>query len=134
MNTDRGATALGSERSKVKKHSEMYAPVFNCEAYWKCLWDKMPELAVVVRVGFASCATEAATERTFSSEGMMHNKLRNRMDHDLVNSVLKVRWNFEACARVAARTGHFAAFKHVFSNVVEPDSDGDDAWEDEEKN
>ncbi len=104
----------------------MLQPVFNCEAYWKVLYDKLPELSVVVRVGFASCATEAATERTFSSEGIMHNSLRNRLSNDLVQSLLKIRWNYEPCALISKRRNTFQNFGHAFSDTYVDESEGEE--------
>ena len=47
-------------------------------------------------------ASEAATERFFSSEGAIHNKLRNRLNPDITEAVC---WNQEPIKRLVHSLG-----------------------------
>ena len=51
--------------------------------------------SVVVKVLNSISATEAAAERVFSAEKILHSTLRNKMKPNLVTAMLKIRYNAE---------------------------------------
>jgi hypothetical protein len=75
--------------------------VFQVKRYWTAAAIYWPELGVVATIALAACATQAATERTFSHEALVHTKLRNRMENDMTQSLGRVRWNFPRIAGLA---------------------------------
>ena len=91
----------GSRIPKRKTLSAKQIEVFSTDAYWRTVNVTMPALSVIVRIATAACATEAATERTFSSEAIIHSKLRNRLATEKVNNRGKIRWNFEKIGALA---------------------------------
>ena len=66
---------------------------------------ELPEVFVIYSVGCHTCATEAPTERAFSSEGTAHDDLRNSLAPSVVNSILKIRSNFEKVKQLEIRSG-----------------------------
>ena len=75
------------------------------DTYWNIVGLEVAELYVLYRVMAKTCAAEAATERTFSSDAIIHDKIRNSMDPELTSKILKVRWNFEKIKQISIRTG-----------------------------
>ena len=69
------------------------------------------------------CASEAATERVFSSEAIVHSDLRNRMDPDTARAIMKVRWNFEKLAIYSARNRLALAHSQMLDVNMPPDSE-----------
>ena len=63
--------------------------------YWRAVYCELHALSVIVKVLSAYCATEAAAERIFSVERIVHSDLRNRMKPNLVSSILTIRCNQE---------------------------------------
>jgi hypothetical protein len=77
-------------------------------------------------MGTAACATEAATERMFSHEAIMHDRMRNSLKPDVVEAVIKVRVNYERTADVVHCTG---INTNEFAHLVDP---GDAVIDEEE--
>lgn len=73
--------------------------IYNLEHHWNAIAVEIPALAVVYRVLSHCAATEAAAERFFSSEAIIHSRIRNRMDPDLIKNIMYVRWNHELVKR-----------------------------------
>ena len=92
----------GQRLPKRKKKSEKQFSVFNLDTYWNIVGLEVAELYVLMA---KTCAAEAATERTFSSEAIIHDMIRNSMDPELTSKILKVRWNFEKIKQISIRTG-----------------------------
>jgi hypothetical protein len=104
----------GTHLPKRKRRADSEEPVFNTARYWDALTLKMPELSLVVRVGTAACATEAATDRMFSHEAIMHDRIKNKLKPNVVEAVIKVRVNYERIADIVHRTGvHANEFEHL---------------------
>ena len=72
-----------------------------------------------------TCAAEAAAERTFSSEAIIHDKIRNSMDPELTSKILKVRW----IKQISIRTGLTTEQK---LNGIYNDTFDDDVEEEED--
>ena len=63
---------------------------------WALYKDSVPELASCALALLSLTASEAAVERTFSMQGSMHTKKRNRMSADLVQSQMFIAFNERA--------------------------------------
>ena len=75
--------------------------MFKVKRYWTAAAIYWQELGVVATIALRACATQAATERTFSHEALVHTTLRNRMENDMTQSLGRVRWNFPRMAGLA---------------------------------
>ena len=113
----RGLMYLGEPLPSRKKKTER-SNVFNIADYWNVVALELPELFVIYSVGCHACATEAATERAFSSEGIAHDALRNLLAPSVVNSILKIRWNFEKVKQLQIRPGRASAEAIDYEDVV----------------
>eukprot|EP00731_Ephydatia_muelleri_P023138 Em0015g721a len=79
--------------------------MFNLAKYFDVVGADIPALYFVYRVLSKCSASEAAAERFFSSEGAIHNKLRNHLNPDITEAVVKVRWNQEPIKRLVHSLG-----------------------------
>eukprot|EP00731_Ephydatia_muelleri_P015027 Em0008g747a len=79
--------------------------MFNLAKYFDVVGADIPALYFVYRVLSKCSASEAAAERFFSSEGAIHNKLQNRLNPDITEAVVKVRWNQEPIKRLVHSLG-----------------------------
>ena len=66
------------------------------QAYWSTLRYSCPTIHFVYHLLSHCCATEAGTERMFSSEKMIHSMIRNQLAPELVRAIITIRWNYEA--------------------------------------
>ena len=69
--------------------------MFNLVKYFDVVGANILTFYFVYRVLSKCSASEAAAGRFFSSEGAIHNKLRNRLNPDITEAVVKVHWNQE---------------------------------------
>lgn len=60
--------------------------------YWS---GSQSDLALVAQALLQVAASEAAVERTFSAQGLVHSKLRNRLRNDAVQNEMFVRSNYD---------------------------------------
>ena len=71
-----------------------------CEIDWLLFWNKMkmyaPELAHVAVCLLSLGVSEASCERSFSIQQLTHSKLRNRLDEDIVQAEMRLRYNKRA--------------------------------------
>ena len=94
--------------------------MFSTAEYWRAFHLKLPALSVIVRVAQAACATEAATERTFSSEAAIHTAARNRMATAKVQNRTKIRWNFEPIKQFALQAEELPEELKEIRNLYRP--------------
>jgi hypothetical protein len=82
------------------------SPIWSCyvHAYWSTLRFSCPEIYFIYQILSHCCATEAGTERMFSSEKMIHSMIRNRLDPQLVAAIMTIRWNYEALQQFEGKT------------------------------
>ncbi len=80
-----------------------------------------PELCQVALAILACGATEAATERSFSAQKLVHTNLRNRMADFSVESEMTIKMNAKKLQRKVVEWKELNAA----SDVDEPDRDGD---------
>jgi hypothetical protein len=83
----------------------------NVQAYWSTLRYSCPAIYFVHHLLSHCCATEAGTERMFSSEKLIHSLIRNQLAPDLVRAIMTIRWNYEA-------------IQQFQGNLVQRDADG----------
>lgn len=65
-------------------------------AYWSTLRYSCPHIYFIYHILSHCCATEAGTERMFSSEKMIHSSIRNQLHPELTRAIMTIRWNFES--------------------------------------
>ncbi|MGA8137581.1 MAG: DUF domain-containing protein [Pseudomonas gingeri] len=89
------------------------------------------ELAKVAQALLTMPATEAAVERTFSAQGAVHTKLRNRLCDERVQQEMFVSFNHRALSKAtaASSTGGVVALDE---NFMEVDTEPEDEDEEEE--
>ena len=62
--------------------------------FWKCVFIELPLLSFLALGVLGKCAaSEAAAERLFSSEGTIHDSLRNRLSPAVVEQMVRVHHN-----------------------------------------
>ena len=78
---------------------------FNARAVWNLyLADSHAPLISHAAVAILSvCASEAAVERTFSAQGLVHSDLRNRMSSDTVEAEMFIKFNARTVQKVEDR-------------------------------
>ena len=81
----------------------MVDPDLCVESYWGSVASVCPELRVVVRVMQVIAASEAIVERVFSYEGILHDKLHNRLDPAYTEARVKLWGNYGLEQIVKAR-------------------------------
>ncbi len=63
--------------------------------YWDAVGFELPVLRFVAISVLGKCvATEASCERMFSTEGLVHNSVRNQLNPSVVDAMVRVRNNF----------------------------------------
>jgi hypothetical protein len=87
-----------------KKGKPMH--IFDTESYFDSVALAIPALSVLVTIlRKGTNATEAAVERMFSSEAIIHDKLRNSTRVGKTENVMRVRWNFEPLKEIFVALG-----------------------------
>ena len=86
--------------SRKKKTDKMH--VFDIATHWNVVALEMPKLFVLYK-GCHAFATEAATERAFSSQAIVHYEVRNLPSPTIANCLLKIRWNWEKVKQLQIR-------------------------------
>jgi hypothetical protein len=94
------------------------AHVWNPRMVWM-LYSSM-ELASVASALLSICASEAAVERSFSTQGAVHSKTRNRLGADGVDAEMMLRFNASALENIAAAS---AAAESCGASCREMDED-----------
>lgn len=69
--------------------AETHLKLFNLDLYWDTVALELPSLYFLFRILSKCPCTEAAAERFFSSEAVIHSKVRNRLDPDTVRSLMR---------------------------------------------
>lgn len=90
------STAAGVKRGRTSSRS---STLLN---FWLAIAPEVPHLFVVVKLLLATCAAESAIERMFSKEGFIHNKTRNRLQHDFTEALVR------CCINSQSLAGNFA--------------------------
>ena len=62
--------------------------------YWNVVTFELPTIAFVARVPLKCSATESDMERLFSSESVVHDCLRNSLDPEVIEAIVRVRNNY----------------------------------------
>lgn len=85
--------------TKIKKLSEgcdVEGKIFSLREYWNTISLDCPAIAVVVRVLQRCSASEAAIERFFSLEAIIHSKIRNSLAFETIENMMMVKQNYES--------------------------------------
>ena len=82
-----------SEACRRNKRAGIYSSAL--QTYWETFRFRFPHIFFIFDVLSHCCATEAGTERMFSSEKQIHSAIRQAMTPDLTEAFLRIRWNFE---------------------------------------
>ena len=88
-----------------KRKADERVKVFNLGRYWGVLAAELPGLYVIYRLASSTCASEAGCERVLFGEALAHSQLRNSMEVENVERILKIRWNWDKVRRLAALAG-----------------------------
>jgi hypothetical protein len=79
------------------------ASLFNTTAYYDTVACDLPVLRFLVQSDLSKCAaSEAATERVFSSEGVLHDRNNNQQLNDKTTARIRLGWGKKAELRRAA--------------------------------
>jgi hypothetical protein len=76
------------EKKPIEEQTEV-----NWEQYWSMYLTAAPELASVARCLFSIGISEAMCERSFSIQQLTHSKIRNRLNDDIVEAEMRIRFN-----------------------------------------
>jgi hypothetical protein len=97
---------LDDDVAQLRAHHAAKHMSFNPKAVWNLyLADSHAPLISHAAVALLSVsASEAAVERTFSAQGLVHSDLRNRMAGDTVESEMFIKFNQRTVQRVEERT------------------------------
>ena len=68
---------------------------YNVHAYWSSIAFELPCLHLIFRVLSVCASSEAACERMFSLEKVVHSSIRNTLSPALVKAIMCIRLNFE---------------------------------------
>lgn len=68
--------------------------VFHLNSYWNSISVEFEALSTVWIILSKCIASEAANERAFSLEALIHNKVRNRLSQELVADLMNINWNY----------------------------------------
>ena len=70
--------------------------------YWDVVSFYLPHLYTVAMIMLVSAASEAFCERVFSDESFVHSERKNRLKHDKVEKIVKLRLNYEIVRKVSS--------------------------------
>ena len=118
FNGNEGAFAgLAATREAAKREAEQSG-----EKTWqpRRVWNyfKHTRLSNVATALLSLCASEAAVERTFSTQGLVHSKLRNCLSSELVQAEMMLKFNTQATSSAAASLT-FGCIELSVDSVVE---------------
>ena len=114
------ASRLREERRNSNGVSGEYViDTLSVGTYWSSVASGCPELRVVVRVLESLAASEAIVERVFSLEGMIHDKIHNRLTPAYTEARVKVKGNYCMERAIKARAAPCV-------EVAEPENEEDD--------
>jgi hypothetical protein len=82
-----------SEECRRSKRAGFYQSAV--QTYWETFRFRFPHIYFIYDVLSHCCATEAGTERMFSSEKQIHSAIRQAMEPELTEAFIRIRWNFE---------------------------------------
>lgn len=82
-----------SEQCRRSKKAGIYWSAV--QTYWETFRFRHPHIYFIFDVLSHCCATEAGTERMFSSEKQIHSAIRQAMGPELTEAFIRIRWNFE---------------------------------------
>ena len=82
-----------SESVRRSKKRDIYSSLL--QDYWNTFRHSHPHAYFIFNILSHCCATEAGTERMFSSEKQIHSAIRQAMSPDLTEALMRIRWNFE---------------------------------------
>lgn len=81
------------------KHEPIIQKAFrrtnNVKEYWVTLAATLPTISQVALLLCRIAASEADCERVFSLEGNLHDRKRNRLEPELVEKMVFIRYNWE---------------------------------------
>ena len=82
-----------SEAVRRNRRMDIYSSVV--QSHWDTFKFSHPHAFFIFHILSHCCATEAGTERMFSSEKQIHSAIRQAMSPDLTEAYMRIRWNFE---------------------------------------
>jgi hypothetical protein len=84
--------------------------------YWLAEGAEWPDLQQIALKIFSLAPASASCERSFSSQGFIHSKLRNRLGPEKVEKLLFIRWNYPQVSDSAK----------ILQDIIEAESGDDD--------
>jgi hypothetical protein len=94
---------------------------------WTSVVDGPSELAQVAVALLSVCASEAAVERSFSIQDLVHSKVRNRSGPDMVEAQMFLRMNARLLENINIVSPAAKYHKEPEENLMLPDTDSDGA-------
>jgi hypothetical protein len=82
-----------SEQVRRNRKKDVYSS--SLDSYWSTFKFSHPHAYFIYHVLSHCCGTEAGTERMFSSEKQIHSAIRQALNLDFTQAVMRIRWNFE---------------------------------------